>query len=132
MGDGAGGQSRGQDAGGWFDSEVAKTPIQILSHEHTYNEERAVWSPPVHPDAVSEMVGRRLREGRLFRTHDQLKLRYKDFTTFTRAHSVDRRRNRPEIYETVRRLFLQNWKQGAAIRLLGGASLEFRSGTVAD
>ena len=38
---------------------------------------------------LSEMVGRRLREHRLHARTVQLKLRYSDFTTITRAHSLD-------------------------------------------
>ena len=37
---------------------------------------------------LSEMVGRRLREAELHARTIQLKLRYKDFTTITRAHTL--------------------------------------------
>jgi len=47
-------------------------------------------------------------------------LRYTDFTTITRAHSLARPTQVDvEIFEEVRRLFRKNWKAGAAIRLLG-------------
>ena len=36
------GKSRGEDAGGWFDSEVgADSEAKSISHEHTYNEDTA-------------------------------------------------------------------------------------------
>ena len=36
------GKARGEDAGGWFDSEVgADTAAKSISHEHTYNEDTA-------------------------------------------------------------------------------------------
>ena len=38
---------------------------------------------------LSEMVGRRLREQQLHARTLQLKLRYKDFTTITRARSIE-------------------------------------------
>src|SRR5512146_1456593 len=58
------GKSRGEDAGGWFDTEVGEdTGAKSMSHEHTFNEDTA---DPQHLDAtlsrLSEMVGRRLRE----------------------------------------------------------------------
>ena len=36
------GKSRGEDAGGWFDTEVgADLDAKSISHEHTYNEDTA-------------------------------------------------------------------------------------------
>src|SRR5947209_6966656 len=60
-------KARGDDAGGWFDSEVgADTDPKSISHEHTYNDDTA------HQEQLestlmrlSEMVGRRLREAGL-------------------------------------------------------------------
>ena len=133
------GKARGQDAGGWFDSEVGEdTDPKSISHEHTYNEDtRSLERLQSTLMRLSEMVGRtpvkRLGEadderGYFARTI-QLKLRYKDFTTFTRAHSLEQSTQLDtEIYETVRRLFLQNWKQGAAIRLLGVQASNFEAG----
>src|SRR6266436_5849785 len=125
------GKARGQDAGGWFDSEVGEdTDPKSMSHEHTYNEDTGslerLQSTLMR---LSEMVGRRLREGGYFARTIQLKLRYKDFTTLTRAHSLEQATQLDtEIYETVRRLFLQNWKQGAAVRLLGVQASNFEAG----
>ncbi len=116
------GKSRGEDAGGWFDSEVgAREEAKSISHEHTYNEDTAdIVQLEATLMRLSEMVGRRLREADLHARTVQLKLRYKDFTTITRAHS----RARPtqldgEIFEEVRALFRKNWKRGAQVRLLG-------------
>jgi DNA polymerase-4 len=125
------GKARGQDAGGWFDNAVGEdTDPKSISHEHTYNEDTAqlerLQSTLMR---LSEMVGRRLREGGYFARTIQLKLRYKDFTTLTRAHSLEQPTQLDtEIYETVRRLFLNNWKQGAAVRLLGVQASNFESG----
>jgi DNA polymerase-4 len=122
------GKSRGEDAGGWFDSEVgADNDPKSVSHEHTYNDDTA--------DAtqlestlmrLSEMVGRRLREGELHAKTLQLKLRYKDFTTITRAHTLaSPTQLDTEIFEEIRKLFRKNWRKGAQVRLLGVQASSF-------
>jgi DNA polymerase-4 len=77
---------------------------------------------------LSEMVGRRLREGGYFARTLQLKLRYKDFTTITRAHSLDQPTQMDnQIFEHARRLFFANWKPSAPVRLLGVQASNFES-----
>ena len=72
------------------------------------------------------MVGRRLREHHLHARTIQLKLRYTDFTTITRAHSLERPTQiDTEIFENIRALFRKNWKAGAAVRLLGVQASSF-------
>ncbi len=116
------GKARGEDAGGWFDSEVGgDIEAKSISHEHTYNEDTA---DPSRLEAtlmrLSEMVGRRLRESSFHARTIQLKLRYRDFTTITRAHSLPNPTQLDtEIFEQVRGLFRKNWKAGAPVRLLG-------------
>jgi DNA polymerase-4 len=116
------GKSRGEDAGGWFDSEVgADSDAKSISHEHTYNDDTA---DPERIEStlmrLSEMVGRRLREANLHARTIQLKLRYKDFSTITRAHSLPSATQLDtEIFEQARNLFRKNWRTGAEIRLLG-------------
>ena len=69
---------------------------------------------------LSEMVGRRLREATLHARTIQLKLRYKDFTTITRAHTLaSPTQLDTEIFEQARALFRKNWRKGAQVRLLG-------------
>jgi DNA polymerase-4 len=69
---------------------------------------------------LTEMVARRLREHSFYARTIQLKLRYKDFTTITRAHSLpDPTQLDTEIFEQIRMLFRKNWKKGAEVRLLG-------------
>jgi DNA polymerase-4 len=71
------------------------------------------------------MVGRRLREHQLHARTVQLKLRYSDFTTLTRAHSLHTSTQLDtEIFQTARDLFRQNWNKGA-VRLLGVHVSEF-------
>ncbi len=116
------GKSRGLDAGGWYDSEIGDNPgPKSISHEHTYNEDTADRSQLEATLArLSEMVGRRLREHSLEARTLQLKLRYSDFSTITRAHSLARGTSLDtEIYREIHRLFLANWRPGAKVRLLG-------------
>jgi len=124
------GKARGEDAGGWFDNPVgADTDPKSISHEHTYNEDTAdVEAIESTLMRLSEMVGRRLREHRLHARTIQLKLRYMDFTTITRAHTlVDTTQLDTEIFEQVRGLFRKNWRKGAPVRLLGVQAAQFEA-----
>jgi DNA polymerase-4 len=116
------GKSRGLDAGGWFDSEIgADEGPKSISHEHTFSEDTTDLAQIESTLArLCEMVGRRLREHGLRARTIQLKLRYSDFSTFTRAHSIARSTDLDtELFEEIRELFRRNWKTGAAVRLLG-------------
>jgi len=116
------GKARGEDAGGWFDAEVgADVDAKSISHEHTYNEDT---SDQAQLEStlmrLSEMVGRRLREHGFYARTIQLKLRYKDFSTITRAHTLaSPTQLDTEIFEHIRMLFRRNWKKNAEVRLLG-------------
>jgi len=116
------GKARGQDAGGWFDTDVgADADARSISHEHTYNDDTAnVEQMEATLMRLSEMVGRRLREANFHARTIQLKLRYKDFTTITRAHTLSAPTQLDtEIFEQIRALFHKNWRKGAEVRLLG-------------
>jgi DNA polymerase-4 len=122
------GKARGEDAGGWFDTEVgADTDAKSISHEHTYNEDTAdVSQLEATLMRLSEMVARRLREANFYARTVQLKLRYKDFTTITRAHTLPAATQLDgEIFEQVRALFRKNWKPGREVRLLGVQASSF-------
>jgi DNA polymerase-4 len=124
------GKARGEDAGGWFDTEVGEdTGAKSISHEHTYNEDTAdVSQLEATLMRLSEMVGRRLRESNLHTRTVQLKLRYKDFTTITRAHTLPAPTQLDtEIFEQIRALFRKNWKKGTQVRLLGVQTSSFES-----
>ena len=126
------GKARGMDAGGWFDHAVGEdTAPKSISHEHTFNEDTAavetLEATLLH---LSEKVGRRLREHGLHARTVQLKLRYTDFSTITRAHSFDHATQLDtEIFQQVRRLMRKNRKAGAAIRLLGVQTSGFEGTT---
>ncbi len=85
------GKARGEDAGGWFDAEVGEGDgPKSISHEHTFGEDTAKASRlETALFKLSEMVAKRLREHQLYSRTIQLKLRYEDFTTITRACSLD-------------------------------------------
>jgi DNA polymerase IV len=122
------GKARGEDAGAWFEGDVGQDwQAKSVSHEHTFNEDTAdVEKLESTLLRLCEMVARRLREQGLSGRTWQLKLRYSDFSTITRAHSlpgpttVD-----SEIFTTIRRLFQDNWQNGRAIRLLGVQASNF-------
>lgn len=116
------GKAQGKDAGGWFDTAVGEdVSAKSISHEHTFNEDTAdVNRLESTLMRLSEMVGRRLREAGVHARTLQLKLRYKDFTTITRAHTLPTPTQLDtEIFSQVRRLFQNNWRKGGEVRLLG-------------
>ena len=122
------GKARGEDAGGWFDAEVgADLDAKSISHEHTYNEDTAD-QPQLESTLMrlSEMVGRRLRESNFHARTVQLKLRYEDFTTITRAHTLPSPTQLDtEIFQQIRALFRKHWKKGRQVRLLGVQASSF-------
>ena len=125
------GKSRGEDAGGWFDTEVGEeTGPKSISHEHTFNQDTANQEQLESTlMRLSEMVARRLREHGLHARTIQLKLRSKDFTTITRAHSLATATQLDtEVFEQIRILFRKSWKKGAEVRLLGVHVSSFEEG----
>jgi DNA polymerase-4 len=125
IGDGLGSliaKAHGMDAGGWFADEVGEGgDPKSISHEHTFNVDEA--SPEALESMLSrltEMVCRRLREHELFARTVHIKLRYSDFSTFTRARTLERPTQLDaEVLEATRRLFRAHWRRGQALRLLG-------------
>jgi DNA polymerase-4 len=114
------GKSRGEDAGGWFDEEIGEGGPKSISHEHTFSVDTAD-APTLDAMLVrlAEMVARRLRDHRLFARTIQIKLRYSDFSTFTRSRTLDRATQiDADAASAARDLFHKAWN-GKAIRLLG-------------
>ena len=125
------GKSKGLDAGGWFDEEIgAGEGPKSISHEHTFSQDTADMDLIDATLArLCEMVGRRLREHGLHTRTVQLKLRYTDFSTFTRARSIERPTQLDtELLEQARWLFHRTWKRGATVRLLGVHASHFAEG----
>ena len=116
------GKSRGMDSGSWFDAPIGEddTPKSI-SHENTYSEDVSD-SERLETTLLrlSEMVAKRLREHQLYSRTIQLKLRYQDFSTITRACSLDHATQLDrEIAAAVIQLFREAWDGKTSIRLLG-------------
>jgi DNA polymerase-4 len=125
------GKSRGLDAGGWFDTEIGEDAgPKSISHEHTFGEDTADAAQLESTLArLCEMVGRRLRENGLEARTVQLKLRYSDFSTITRAHSMARATQLDtELYGEIRALFRANWTAGRLVRLLGVHASQWADG----
>jgi DNA polymerase-4 len=116
------GKARGADAGGWFDSEIgAHEDPKSISHEHTFNLDTADKDQlETMLLKLSEMVSKRLREHELYARTIQLKLRLEDFSTVTRAHSLDHATQLDrEVAGAVIRLFRETWDNKTPVRLLG-------------
>jgi DNA polymerase-4 len=121
-------KARGIDAGGWYEEEIGEdSGPKSISHEHTFSSDvRDQDMLEATLLRLSEMVGRRLREHKLFARTLQLKLRSSDFTTITRAHSLERATQLDtEIYSEARELFRANWDRGRTVRLLGVSTSNF-------
>ncbi|MGE5114422.1 MAG: DNA polymerase IV [Acidobacteriaceae bacterium] len=122
------GKARGLDAGGWFEGDIGdEEGAKSISHEHTFNDDTADQEKLETTLArLSEMVCRRLRENNLHARRVQLKFRYSDFSTFTRARTLDHTTQLDsEVFQEIRELFRKNWKKGRAIRLLGVQTAQF-------
>ena len=121
------GKSRGLDAGAWFGSDIGEdVGPKSVSHEHTYGEDTA---DQVKLEAtlarLSEMVCRRLREQNLRARTLQLKLRYSDFSTITRARTLSSATAvDSEVLTAIRDMFRVNWNR-KAVRLLGVHAAHF-------
>jgi DNA polymerase-4 len=115
------GKAQGLDAGGWFDGEVGESgEPKSVSHENTFSQDTA---DTATLDAMlvrlSEMVARRLRDHRLWSRTIQIKLRYSDFSTYTRSRTLDHATQiDAEIATAARGLFHKAWSR-KPIRLLG-------------
>ena len=122
------GKARGTDAGGWFDVAVGESADpKSISHEHTYSVDTAdpdqLESTLAH---LAERVARRLREHSLWARNVQVKLRWSDFTTITRAVTLASPTQLDiHLIEASRKLFRQNWQPGHTVRLLGVQSSQF-------
>lgn len=115
------GKAQGLDAGGYFQGDVGDhEDPKSISHEHTFGEDSKDAELLESTLAkLSQMVGRRLREHEMHARTVQIKFRYSDFSTFTRAHTLEQPTDIDiELIEHSRLLFQKNWN-GSPIRLLG-------------
>jgi DNA polymerase-4 len=102
-------------------SEHGPDGSRSISHETTFELDTADRGDIERTlSYLSQRVGRRLRENRLFASVVGLKLRYSDFRTITRDLTLrEPTRLDSTIYKAVRRLFAEAWKPDRKVRLLG-------------
>jgi DNA polymerase-4 len=116
------GKARGLDSGAWFEGEVGShDQPKSVSHETTFTEDtRDAKLLDATLAKLVQLVGRRLREYGLYSHTVQLKLRYSDFSTFTRARTLEEATQLDTVLlDNIRDLFRRNWDPSRAIRLLG-------------
>jgi DNA polymerase-4 len=116
------GKAQGLDAGGWFDAEIGERgDPKSISHEHTFGADtRDTDQLEATLTHLAERVGRRLREHGLLARTIQLKLRYSDFSTITRAQTLAAPTQLDiDLVEQSRRLLRDNRDPARPIRLLG-------------
>ena len=97
-----------------------RDPVKSVSHETTFFEDQTdrelLLSTLLK---LSEQVSTRLRKQHLRGKTVQLKLRYSDFTTFTRARTLPQPTCLSgEIYDVAVKLF-EEFNNGRAVRLIG-------------
>ncbi len=69
---------------------------------------------------LSERVGSRVRKAGVVGSTVRIKIRWPDFSTFTRQMQLKQPTDQDgEIYEAALELFTSNWRKGKAVRLLG-------------
>jgi DNA polymerase-4 len=116
------GKARGLDSGAWFEGEVgSREQTKSVSHETTFSKDtRDAKLLDATLAKLVQLVGRRLREYGFYGHTVQLKLRYSDFSTITRARTLEEATQLDTvILDNIRELFRRNWDASRAIRLLG-------------
>jgi DNA polymerase-4 len=116
------GKARGMDAGSWFDGDIGDhEDAKSISHEHTFHQDTADVNQLESTLArLAEKVARRLREQGFYGHTVHLKLRYSDFTTLTRSHTMARSTQLDhELIAESRAMFAKAWKRGEKVRLIG-------------
>jgi len=77
-------------------------------------------------EKLCHKVGEQLRKKKFMAATISIKMRYGDFTTFTRQHtSSEPLDDGVEIFNIARRLLVKNWLQGEPVRLLGVGGSHF-------
>ena len=116
------GKAQGLDAGAWFSTGFAQGENpKSISHETTFRRDtrdRVVIDATLAK--LAQLVARRLREHGLWARTVQIKIRYGDFSTHTRAKTLTEATQLDKvILETVRSLFSRHRLPNRDIRLLG-------------
>ena len=106
---------------------VTEHDTKSVGHEHTFDVDETkkdvLEATLLH---LSEKVSRRLRQAGLKGRTIGLKIRWSDFTTFTRAHTLAERTNFADtIFREARSLAAEFIRQGRPIRLIGVRVTQF-------
>jgi DNA polymerase-4 len=120
--------------GGGSDSLAAEHSRKSISREETFGTDLSDWAEleRVLQNLVEDVCAGLREEGSLARTIG-LKLRYADFETITRSHTVQATNDDPVVFTIVRDLFRRAYHGRKPVRLLGvhlsqltqGEQLEF-------
>ncbi|MEE9216505.1 MAG: DNA polymerase IV [Anaerolineales bacterium] len=102
-------------------------PVQELHDRHSVSAERTfpkdvetMQELRRHLLHLSERVGTRVRRAGMVGSTVRIKLRWPDFSTFTRQMRLSQPTDQDgEIYAAALKLFADNWRSGKAVRLLG-------------
>jgi DNA polymerase-4 len=111
-----------QLAHGWDEREViSDAQAKSISHETTFaediNDKQVIEAWLLH---LTEQVAWRLRRADLRGRTVQLKLRFPDFKTITRSHTLSEATHSTDsLWRLVRQLLRDNWQGAPAIRLIG-------------
>jgi len=100
---------------------ISDAQAKSISHETTFGEDlrdrEALEAWLLH---LTEQVAWRLRRAGLRGRVVQLKLRFPDFKTITRSHTLsEASASTDTVWQNARRLFRDNWSGTPAIRLIG-------------
>ncbi len=106
---------------------IDERPVEELHDRHSVSAERTF---PKDVDSMqelrrhllhlSERVGTRVRRAGMMGSTVRIKLRWPDFSTFTRQMRLNQPTDQDgEIYAAALKLFTDNWRPGKAVRLLG-------------
>ena len=125
------GKARGLDAGAWFSPGFSQGENpKSISHETTFRRDtrdRVVIDATLAK--LAQLVARRLREHGLWARTVQVKIRYEDFSTHTRAKTLAEATQLDKvILGTIRSLFSRHRLPNRAIRLLGVHAGSLQSG----
>ncbi|MGD0840889.1 MAG: DNA polymerase IV [Candidatus Acidiferrales bacterium] len=112
-------KARGEDSYEFLIDAEAKS----ISHNQTFGED-TVDARLLHAtlSRLAQMATKRLRDSGLAARTIRLTIRYSDFETITRSHTLPQpTRLDADVIATIGRMFDQNWDQRRKIRLLGVA-----------
>jgi DNA polymerase-4 len=110
-------RSRGIDNREIVTSHISKSISNETTFSRDINDESKLIE---HLERLSDRVSKRLQKQRLAGTTIKLKLRWSDFTTFTRQTTIEQPTNQSEeIFTQAKQLLLINWSPVKPVRLLG-------------